>query len=185
MAFIIPYIFQAGQKAIAEEVNSNFEYLKQSLEGVNSALEGKINSAKDFLNEDIASLKTQSEATAELLNNRETIIRLGTINAPDALEDGSIPTAQFSIEADRISTAAIAANAALSMPKLNDNTKYVTCMLEFTLAQDKTLTLPDSVKFSFDFEPVYNDNGVTKHRFMFDTTDGGNSWMCYFSKDSE
>lgn len=185
MTFIIPHTFEAGQKAIAQEVNENFNYLKQSLDNVNSILEGKITNAKELLEADIDELQTKGEATQNLIETRDIIVRLGTINAPEALGDGQIPTAEFSLLADRIHSCAIAANANLILPEIDGNTKYVNCMLEFTLAEGKTLNLPENVKYSYGLEPDIIKDGIVKNRFMLDTTNGGETWMCYFSKDGE
>lgn len=182
MPFIIPHIFHAGEKAIAEEVNNNFDYLKQSLESVNGTLNSKIDTTENALLKNIQTLQEESELLSTIIDTRDTIVRLGTIVPPDPLEDGSIPTAQITLEADRIHTAAVLANSELILPTLESNTKFVNCLLEFTLGSNCSLVLPVNVNWLNDQVPELIADGVTTNKLFFDTTSGSTNWMGYFVK---
>ena len=58
MPFIIPNVFKAGEKAIAEEINENFNYLKQSMEQINNTLGSRIDSTNSTLGDDIEELNS-------------------------------------------------------------------------------------------------------------------------------
>ena len=95
MPFIIPHIFKAGEKAIAEQINENFNYLKQSLDQVNTVLNNKVETNVQEINDEIANLNTNTDAISELIDSRDTILKLGTIVMPDPTEDGQIPTVEI------------------------------------------------------------------------------------------
>ena len=141
MPFIIPHIFKAGEKAIAEQINENFNYLKQSLDQVNTVLNNKVETNVQEINDEIANLNTNTDAISDLIDSRDTILKLGTIVIPDPTEDGQIPTVEIELEPDKVHTAAIFANSQIILPTLEDDTKYYNCLFEFTIAQDVTLTL--------------------------------------------
>ncbi len=181
MPFIIPNVFKAGEKAIAEEINENFNYLKQSLEQINNTLGSRIDSTNSTLGDDIEELNSGIDSIADNLSQKETIVRLGTINSPDPLEDGQIPTAQIELQADRIHSAAILANSEIILPTLEDDDKMVNCFIEFTIDSQSTLALPLNIKWPEGEPPELVADGVTINRFLFDTTSGGDSWCGYFN----
>lgn len=185
MPFIIPHIFKAGEKAIAEQVNENFNYLKQSLEQVNTLLNNKIETNVQDINEDITQLNSDTKAISDIIDDRDTILKFGTVVIPDPTEDGQIPTVEIELVADKVHTAAIFANSEIILPTLEDNTKYYNCLFEFTIANEITLTLPEGIKWHGDYFPEIVTDGTTVNRFIFDTVDGGNTWLGYFLVNSE
>ena len=185
MPFIIPHIFKAGEKAIAEQINENFNYLKQSLEQVNTVLNNKVETNVQEINDEIANLNTNTDAISDLIDSRDTILKLGTIVMPDPTEDGQIPTVEIELEPDKVHTAAIFANSQIILPTLEDNTKYYNCLFEFTIAQDVTLTLPENIKWIRKLLPDIIADGLSVNRLLFDTTDGGANWIGHFSVDGE
>lgn len=181
MPYIIPYTFKAGEKAVAEQVNTNFNYVKQSLEQLNATLSAQINNTQEALNTEIESLQDDLQNTSDLINTRDEILRLGTIVTPDPMEDGQIPTADINLSADRIHTAAILANSQIILPTLDDNTKFINIFFEFTLGEDCSLALPLNIKWSNEEIPDVFADGTTINRLIFDTTTGGTNWQGYFS----
>lgn len=181
MPYVIPHVFKAGEKAIAEQVNTNFNYLKQSLEQLNTTLGSQISNTQETLSKEIETLQTQGDSTIELINNRDTILRLGTIVTPDPTEDGQIPTADVELSADKIHTAAILANAQIVFPTLDEDETFTNILLEFTINSTSSLTLPLNVKWSIGEIPEIVADGTTINRLVFDTTNGGESWCGYHS----
>ena len=181
MPYVIPHVFKAGEKAIAEQVNTNFNYLKQSLEQLSTTLSSQISACQDLLTDDIESLETQLQSLSTLTQNRDTILNLGSIVTPDPLPDGQIPTADVSLSADRIQRAAILANAQIVFPTLEDDTVFTNTMLEFTLSENCSFSLPNNIIYSGGEPPEITADGVTINRLIFDTTSGGDNWCCYFS----
>ncbi len=185
MPFIIPHIFKAGEKAIAEQVNENFNYLKQSLEQVNTLLNNKIETNVQDINEGITQLNSDTKAISDIIDDRDTILKFGTVVIPDPIEDGQIPTVEIELVADKVHTAAIFANSQIILPTLEDDTKYYNCLFEFTIAQDVTLTLPENIKWIRKLLPDIIADGLSVNRLLFDTTDGGANWIGHFSVDGE
>lgn len=181
MPYIIPYTFKAGEKAVAEQVNTNFNYIKQSLEQLNTTLSGQISNSEDILNTKIESIETQVNDTADLIADRDAIIKLGTIVTPDPTEDGQIPTADITLTADRIHTAAILANSQIILPTLDENENYVNILFEFTIAVNCTISLPLNIKWISEELPNIIADGITINRMYFDTTTNGTNWCGYFS----
>ena len=72
MAFVIPHVFKAGEKAVAEHVNENFSYLKQTIEDVNVNLDAKINSTisstKENLEETLKTYCDEGDAKKSILD---------------------------------------------------------------------------------------------------------------------
>ncbi len=181
MPFIIPNTFKAGEKAIAEQINENFNYLKQSLEQVNDTLGVRIDTINTTHGDDVEEIRTDIETISENITAEETILRLGSIVTPDPTEDGQIPTAQIELEANRINTASVLANSEIIMPTLDDSEKYTNCLFEFTLNTDCTITLPSNIKWSEGEPPEVLADGVSINRMIFDTTSGGTNWCGYYS----
>ncbi len=181
MPFIIPNVFKAGEKAIAEQINENFNYLKESIDQINTTLGSRIDEANDTLSADIENTNTNLDSLKESLELDETVVNLGNINPPEALEDGQVPTAQIELEADRIHTAKILANSEIILPTLEDDTKMVNCLIEFSLNTDCTLTLPSNIKWPLGEAPELVIDGVAINRMIFDTTDGGQNWHGFLS----
>ena len=181
MPYVIPHVFKAGEKAIAEQVNANFNYLKQSLEQLSTTLGSQISASEDLLGDDIEELQTQLQNISTLIQNRDTILNLGSIVTPDPLPDGQIPTADINLNADRIQRAAILANAQIVFPTLDDDEIFTNTMLEFTLSENCSLALPGTVTYSGEEPPEIAADGVTVNRLIFDTTTGGDNWCCYYS----
>lgn len=180
MPYIIPHIFKAGEKAIAEQVNSNFNYIKESLDQLNSTLGTQISNMESSLSGQIEDIETQSENISTMLDEMDAIVKLGTIVPPDPLEDGQIPTAQISLSANKIHTAAILANSQIILPTLESNDKLTNILFEFTIASDYTLSLPLNIKWSCCETPELIADGVTINRLLFDTTTNGTNWCGYF-----
>lgn len=185
MPFIIPHIFKAGEKAIAEQINENFNYLKQSLEQVNTLLNNKIETNVQDINEGITQLNSDTKAISDIIDDRDTILKFGTVVIPDPTEDGQIPTVEIELVADKVHTAAIFANSQIILPTLENDTKYYNCLFEFTIAQDVTLTLPENIKWIRKLLPDIVADGLSVNRLLFDTTDGGANWIGHFSVDGE
>ena len=181
MPYVIPHVFKAGEKAIAEQVNTNFNYLKQSLEQLNTTLTSQIANAQDALGEEIETLQTQADSTSELISSRDTILNLGTIVTPDPTQDGQIPTADIELSADKIHTAAILANAQIVFPTLDKDETFVNILFEFTINSSSSLTLPANVSWQIGEVPEIVADGVTINRLIFDTTSGGDNWCGYHS----
>lgn len=181
MPYIIPHTFKAGEKAIAEQVNTNFNYVKQSLEQLNNTLGSKIDTTESTINTKIEALEVTTQEIGDKIDDRDTIVKLGTIVPPDPQEDGQIPTAEISLSADRIHTAAILANSQLTLPSLDDENKVVNIMLEFTIGSTYTLSLPLNIKWASMETPAVVADGTTINRIYFDTTTGGTNWCGYFS----
>lgn len=157
----IPHKFIAGTKAVAAEVNENFEYVLDSLEEAENGFNNEITTVKS----DIFNLQNQEG---------DLIIRLGDITT-----QGTIP-----LSADRISSANITVASEIILPDLTNSDKFINTMLEFTLSTDVTLELPTNVIFAGGEPPQIVADGVTINRLIFDTTTGGNTWMCYFNSNS-
>lgn len=181
MPFIIPNTFKAGEKAIAEQINENFNYLKQSLEQVNDTLGVRIDTINTTHADDVEEIRADIETISENITTEETILRLGSIVTPDPTEDGQIPTAQIELEADRINTASVLANSEIILPTLDDSEKYTNCLFEFTLNTDCTIALPANIKWSEGEPPEVVADGVSINRMIFDTTSGGTNWCGYYS----
>ena len=180
MSFIIPNAFRAGEKAIAEQINENFNYLKQSLEQVNNTLGLRIDDVEAMHNDDVETIKNDVDTISENISNEETILRLGSIVTPDPAEDGQIPTAQIQLQANRVNTASVLANSEIILPALDDSEKYVNCIFEFTLNADCTITLPSNVKWCYGEPPNITADSVSTNRMIFDTTSGGTHWSGYY-----
>ncbi len=177
MPYIIPHTFKAGEKAIAEQVNTNFNYVKQSLEQLNNTLGNKIDTTEEVINTKIESL----EATTQAIGDRDIIVKLGTIVPPDPQEDGQVPIADIVLSADRIHTAAILANSQLVMPSIDVEDKVVNIMFEFTIGSEHTVALPLNIKWVGADAPEIIADGVTINRFYFDTTTNAANWCGYFT----
>ncbi len=184
MPYIIPHTFKAGEKAIAEQVNDNFNYIKESMDQISSTLGAQINSSQESLSEQIESIESQSQDLLDLISDRDKILKLGTIVTPDPTQDGQIPTADISLTADKVHSAAIVANSQIILPTISDNTKFVNILFEFTIAEDKTLTLPLNIKWQNGEIPSLTADGVTINRLFFDTTTGGTNWCGIYSSFS-
>lgn len=180
MPYIIPHTFKAGEKAVAEQVNTNFNYVKQSLEQLNNTLGNKIDTTESTINTKIQSLETTTQEIVNKIDDRDTIVKLGTIVPPDPQEDGQIPTATISLSADRVHTAAILTASQIILPTLDDDNKIANIMFEFTMGS-YPLALPLNVKWVGSDAPGLIADGVTINRFYFDTTTGGATWCGYFS----
>ena len=181
MPYIIPHTFKAGEKAIAEQVNTNFNYVKQSLEQLNNTLGNKIDTTESTINTKIESLETTTQEIGGKIEDRDTIVKLGTIVPPDPQEDGQVPTADISLSADRIHTAAILANSQLVMPSVDVEDKVVNIMFEFTIGSEHTVALPLNIKWVGADAPEIIADGVTINRFYFDTTTNAANWCGYFT----
>ena len=181
MPYAIPHVFKAGEKAIAEQVNTNFNYLKQSLEQLNTTLSAQISDTQNTLSKEIDTIQTQSNSISELIGSRDAILRLGTIVTPDPTEDGQIPTADINLSADKIHTATILANAQIIFPTLDDDEIFTNILFEFTINSTSSLTLPLNVKWTIGEIPEIVTDGTTINRLVFDTTNGGESWYGYHS----
>ncbi len=184
MPYVIPYTFKAGEKAIAEQINTNFSYIKQSMEQLNTTLSGQIYSCEDSLNSKIDDLEVDVQSTSDLISSRDEILKLGSIVPPDPTDDGQIPTANINLTADKIQTASILANSQIVMPTLENNTDFVNILFEFTIASEYTLTLPLNIKWVGGEIPEIVADGTTINRLIFDTTTGGTNWCGYFSQHS-
>lgn len=181
MPYIIPHTFKAGEKAIAEQVNTNFNYVKQSLEQLNNTLGNKIDTTEEVINTKIESIEATTQELNNIIKNKDTIVRLGTIVPPDPQEDGQVPTADIVLSADRIHTAAILANSQLVMPSTDDEDKVVNIMFEFTIGSEHTVALPLNIKWVGADAPEIIADGVTINRFYFDTTTNAANWCGYFT----
>lgn len=104
----------------------------------------------------------------------------GTITAVNSL----IPP-NIILSADRVHTAAIKVSSNLMLPELSGSDKFVNALIEFTLNTNAALTLPDNLRYSGGEPPELIANGTVKNRLIFDTTNGGADWMCYFNSDGE
>lgn len=158
--------FFPNTKAKADEVNYNFNCLKDDLKTVDNHLD----EALTTINSNINDLQVVDE-----------IITLGQITAPEADIDGNIPSAPINLVADRIHTANINASSSIILPVLSSSNKFINLMLDFTLSVDCSLTLPNNIHYSGGEVPELIADGVTINRLMFDTTTGGQDWICYFS----
>ena len=181
MAYIIPHTFKAGEKAIAEQVNTNFNYVKQSLEQLNTTLSNKIDINQETINTQIENLQADTDDVAELITSRDEILKLGTIVTPDPTEDGQIPTADINLTADKIHTASILANSQIILPTLENSTNFANILFEFTLGSQCSLSLPLNIKWLSAEVPEPAADGVTINRLYFDTTTGGTNWCGFFS----
>ncbi len=181
MPYIIPHVFKAGEKAIAEQVNTNFNYIKQSLEQLNTTVGQQISDNNETLNSKIETLEDVTQGVSDTINSRDEILRLGSIVTPDPTEDGQIPTADINLVSDKIITAAILANSQIVLPTLDNNTKFINILFEFTIASDCTLSLPLNIKWCNERIPDIIADGTTINRLFFDTTTGGTNWCGFAS----
>lgn len=102
-------------------------------------------------------------------------------------EDGTITAINsiispiVALSADTVHTAQIKVNALLNLPELENDNNFVNTMLEFTLSENCSLSLPNNIIYSGGEPPEITADGVTINRLIFDTTSGGDNWCCYFS----
>lgn len=97
-------------------------------------------------------------------------------NDPDIIALGNKST-NFTLTANRVHTASITGSCSLSLPTVSTTTKYVNCMIEFSLASGQSLTMP-SVKWDWDYVPTFST--TVKNLILFRTTDNGTTWRaCY------
>lgn len=106
----------------------------------------------------------------DLYNDVETVkatsnvISLGNINT------------NFSINANRITTANIIESCTLSFPTITTTGKRIICSFIFTLTNGKTLTLPNNIIWKDGRSPIISTLSNTYNSFEFITDDNGITW---------
>lgn len=88
----------------------------------------------------------------------------------------------FTLLADKIHTASITASCTLSLPTLSSTTKFINCMIDFSLASGCSLTLPTGIKWAYGATPALSTTSGVRNRLIFDTDDGGIIWNGSYSQ---
>lgn len=158
-----------GDEAKASVLRDNFNYLDNKIAQTENSVKETISN----INSITANFKTEVDNTISDIN--QTIVQKIN-NVIINLSSSS----NIQLQADRIHKASIGVNATIKLPTLTKSNEYVNVMLEFTLASGKTLTLPNNVLYPNGLAPVFIADGVSVQRLLFDTTDGGANWNCYY-----
>lgn len=89
-------------------------------------------------------------------------------------------SSNFTISANCLHTANITGSCSLSLPTISTTTRYVECMIEFSLASGVSLTLP-TVKWDWDYVPTFSTSA--KNLVLFRTTDNGTTWRAGYKQE--
>lgn len=133
---------------------------------------------------------TNSTAVGKVLDNGDGASYLandGTykvIDVPNSVNPNIVvlgnQSTSFTLTANRIHTANIASSCTLLLPTISTTTKYVNCMIEFSLASGQSLTLP-TVKWDWGYVPTFST--TVKNVISFRTTDNGNTWRASYKQE--
>ena len=137
---------------------------------------------------------TDSNIMYKKINDEEGYVQCFELKIADGFnrgEDGTITAINsvinpiIALGSDTIHTAEIKVDAILNLPILANDNDFINTMLEFTLDNGVSLTLPNNIIYSGGEIPELVADGITLNRLIFDTTTGGKNWMCYFSSNAE
>lgn len=98
---------------------------------------------------------------------------------PDTVLLGNI-NSNFTLIKDKVHTGNIISSCTLSLPTLSSASKFVNCMLEFSIASGVILSFPSNIKWNYGIIPSFNS--TVKNRIMFDTSDGGVNWSAFYAQ---
>lgn len=160
-----------GDEADANIVMDNFNYLDERISEVNE----KVNNIYSSVDVKISTLNTTIENNVNQLT--EDLSK--KINSEIERENGALTS--IVLKSDRIHQINITTNSTVILPTLEDNTKYINTMLEFTLKSSCSLTIPNNLSFCNGIAPTFIADGKTIQRLIFDTTNGGTVWNCYYN----
>lgn len=85
-------------------------------------------------------------------------------------------TSNFTLEANKITTANITASCTLSLPTVTDNTKEAKCILDFTTSNSSYPTLPSGILKKDGKALAFSTLSGVRNRLIFTTIDGGTTW---------
>lgn len=101
---------------------------------------------------------------------------------PDIVAFGTVSSGTKTLTADKIHTASITGSCTLALPTGLTGSKFVNCMIDFSLASGQSVTLPTGVKWNYGVTPTISTTTGVRNRLIFDTDDNGTTWNGYYSQ---
>lgn len=172
MSFTIPYTFKAGTKALAQEVNENFEYLKQAFESSIENISERIEENSASITNDYKAYcdeKMQTKLDLNLSNTNEictdfkqTAISWLMPDYDNLIQLGVIYS--YSAPSNGIYYAHIATTPTGATAKINNNTIYLGAkqsgigthhiLISFALAKGDTIEIAGGTIGASEFIPL-------------------------------
>lgn len=168
--------FIPGGKVKAQEINDNFETLKEAIESKVEASDASVTKQGNTFNSANQLVKLNSSGQIPAIDGGLITNIKGT--AIDAL--GTMAS-NFTLAADKITTANVTSSCVLSLPTLTDSTREVKCIFDFTTSNASYPTLPTGV-LKKDGKPLtFSALSGVRNRLIFTTVNGGITWEAELS----
>lgn len=162
--------FIPGGKVKAQEINGNLTTLKEAVESKVDSSDTSVTKQGNTFNG--ANQLVQLNSSVQLPASDGSLI----MNVSPAINALGIITSDFTISANRVTTANVISSCVLSLPIVIDSTKEVKCIFDFTTSNASYPTLPSGILKKDGKALTFSALSGVRNKLIFTTIDGGITW---------
>lgn len=177
--------FIPGGKVKAQDINGNFDALKQAIEDTSITKQGNtFNSASQLVQ-----LNSSGQIPAIngglLTNINADNITSGTISSSRLPSDtiialGIVSSGTITLTADKFHSVTFSGASTIALPTGLTSGVHYNCALLVTMSSVVTITQP-TVTWAWGNSPSMTSTSA-KYRLTYETTDGGTTWYGYWTQ---